>query len=194
MHIIQRPIMFVLPTSILYVSPQPPPQVHITDLIMRGNSAQQKRMVPVVDFVQTTMKDSNPANFFVLVDSHSDANTGCIQHCGGTTGGISSPIDTVSDLHLFTLYLVKRYYWQVLKGYLGQDCSMAAATASVLGRQLGEDPTLLQAKAPGIKFRNTGGLRGLFLMTCGPAMTNRYHFLFVSTLVFWYVLFRMGAN
>ena len=36
--------MFVLPTSILYVSPQPPPQVHITDLIMRGNSAQQKRI------------------------------------------------------------------------------------------------------------------------------------------------------
>jgi hypothetical protein len=64
----------------------------------------------------------------------------------------------------------------------------------MLGRQLQENPAPLDIKAPGVKFSNTGGLRGLCLLTCGPCMLNIDHYRRVLRMVKEFVPFLMQIS
>ena len=68
--------------------------VHLT---MKGNACigQQKRVGPVTNFIKATKTGNIPANIFVIFDTHSDANTGGLQHVGGVTGAVVAPVDEV---------------------------------------------------------------------------------------------------
>lgn len=65
---------------------------------MKGNACvgQQKRVGPVTDFIKATKNGNCPANIFVILDTHSDANTGSLQHAGGVTSPMVAPVDEVS--------------------------------------------------------------------------------------------------
>ena len=67
--------------------------VHLT---MKGNACigQQKRVGSVTNFVKVTKKRNIPANIFIF-DTHSDANTGGLQHVGGVTGAVVALVDEV---------------------------------------------------------------------------------------------------
>lgn len=66
-------------------------------LNMKGNAchSQQKRISPATEFLKATRKANIPANVFVVVDTHSDAHTGNLQHAGGVSSALVAPVDEV---------------------------------------------------------------------------------------------------
>ena len=69
--------------------------IHLT---MKSNTCvgQQKQVGPVTNFIKATKNGNFPANIFVIFNTHSDANTGCLQHVGGVTSAVVAPVDEVS--------------------------------------------------------------------------------------------------
>jgi hypothetical protein len=71
---------------------------------MRSNARRvAKHVEPITAFLRKTTNDGIPANFFVILDTHSDAFTGNLQHAGGQTNGLVAPIDEVCTICLMNV-------------------------------------------------------------------------------------------
>jgi hypothetical protein len=68
---------------------------------MRAGShfAQQHRLLPAIEFIKTSISKNMPANIFILIDTHADAASGCLQHTGGKSMSANTKI---VSLYLFT--------------------------------------------------------------------------------------------
>jgi len=52
--------------------------------IQKGNqNAQSNKLWPVINFLKKTISLDIPANTVIFIDTHSYANTGCLQYGGG---------------------------------------------------------------------------------------------------------------
>jgi hypothetical protein len=144
-------------------------QMLTASVLMRKGAhvAEAKKLTPAANFLERSVDDGMPANTFVILDTHSDELTGHLQHCGG----INNPMHTTVG-ELLTSYL-----GQPLLGCMSR-CSKAAK----------EDETV-KFKLSGAKpwceitTKSRGGRRGLFMVTCGPAIRQPFHFDEVRKLV-----------
>jgi len=116
------------------------------------------------NLIARSIQQKVPANVFIVVDTHSEEFTGMLQHSGGKTGA-----------GLATLK-------EILREYLGpafidamQRSSNAARSAP--GKPIG-DRTWYDHSASA-----RGGWRGVFLMSCGPAVNAKYHFETLQGLI-----------
>ncbi|KAG2029988.1 hypothetical protein BDR03DRAFT_987378 [Suillus americanus] len=138
-------------------------------LHMRGgaHASESKKLGPGVEFINRNIKAGFPPNTFLVVDTHSDEYTGMLQHTGGHSGGTNTTIT------------------EILMAYLGHDFIKSMTLSSDAARS---DKTVNRTAngntpwcdlTPGAR----GGWRGLFMVSCGPAIRVSHHFEAVKGLV-----------
>jgi hypothetical protein len=144
-------------------------QLFTTSVYMRKSAhvAEVKKLTPANDFLEHSVKDRMPANTFVLLDTHSDELTGHLQHSGGQTNPMHT---TVGEL--VTAYLGKPLLANMVR------CSQAAKQDDGARFKLSGSKPWCE-----ITTKSRGGRRGLFLVTCGPAIRQPNHFDEVHKLV-----------
>jgi len=98
-----------------------------------------------------------PANTFIVVDTHSEEFSGLLQHTGGNKGGTNTTLA------------------EILKAYLGPKFYNVMQESSVAARssvaKSSDDKSWSDSSAHG-----RGGWRGVFLLSCGPAVRAQFHF------------------
>ncbi|KAJ8581503.1 hypothetical protein M405DRAFT_847007 [Rhizopogon salebrosus TDB-379] len=138
-------------------------------LLMRkaAQVAEVKKLSPATSFLDRSVDDGMPANTFVLLDTHSDELTGCLQHCGGLTNPAHTKVG------------------ELLTSYLGEKLMAGMSRCSKVAKQDDAIKFKLSGAQPWceITTKSRGGHRGVFLVTCGPAIRQPYHFDEVQKLV-----------
>jgi hypothetical protein len=129
---------------------------------MRGAAhlSESKKLAPGVEFIQRNIHAGFPPNVFVVIDTHSDEFTGMLQHTGGHSGGTSTSIK------------------EIMTAYLGQEFRSAMQAASVAARS---DESIRKTVNGNdvwcdLTARARGGWKGLFMVSCGPAIRVSHHF------------------
>lgn len=115
-----------------------------------GQKKAQTAMRNGIAFIRRSILSDVPANTFVLVDTHSDTNTGGLQWSGGATG----PKHVLAS--------------EVLQKFCGGDFLSAMKAAANKAR--GMKRPLQQTGWCDDSPSSRGGWRGLLLSTCSPAM------------------------
>ncbi|KAG2335983.1 hypothetical protein BDR05DRAFT_1006280 [Suillus weaverae] len=146
-----------------------PNNVFVSTLRMRGAAhiSESKKLAPGVEFMRRNIKAGFPPNTFVIIDTHSDEYTGMLQHTGGHTGGTST---TVSE---------------IMMAYLGNEFLSGMQAASTAARCDQTASKTVSGKEPwcNLTARVRGGWRGVFMVSCGPAIRVSHHFEEVKALV-----------
>lgn len=136
---------------------------------MRGAAhiSESKKLAPGVQFLRDNTAAGNPPNTFIIVDTHSDEYTGMLQHTGGSAGGTNTTIR------------------EILMAYLGEECLKALKRASGAARSDNTERKTVNGRAPwcDLSARCRGGWRGVFMVSCGPAIRVTHHFEEVKALV-----------
>jgi hypothetical protein len=136
---------------------------------MRGAAhlVESRKLAPGLEFFHRNFRAGFPPNVFVVVDTHSDEFSGMLQHTGGHTGGTNTTIT------------------EIMQAYLGED--FVAMMRSSAARALGDKTVhkTLNGKVPWCNLTASarGGRRGLFMVSCGPAIRVSHHFDQVKALV-----------
>ncbi|KAG2108285.1 hypothetical protein DEU56DRAFT_760668 [Suillus clintonianus] len=143
--------------------------LYTSSLHMRGGAhlSEQKKLVQGVDFIDRNVLLGFPPNIFLVVDTHSDEYTGMLQHTGGHSGGTSTTIT------------------EILTAYLGAPFLKAMNASSTAARDNKVVMKTANGKVPWCDLSPSarGGRRGLFMVSCGPAIRVSHHFEAVKTLV-----------
>jgi hypothetical protein len=144
-------------------------QLYVADLRMRGAAhvIESKKLAPAVQFLHHNILAGYPTNVFVVVDTHSDEFSGMLQHTGGHTGGTNTTIT------------------EILQAYLGKDFVKGMKASAIAARNDTTVRKTLNGKAPwcDLTAKARGGWRGLFMVSCGPAIRVSHHFEEVKALV-----------
>jgi len=106
-------------------------------------------MAKAVEFIQRSVQSRAPANTFIVLDTHSDAETGFLQ----CSGGQRNPKYVMAS--------------EVVENFGGVDLPAAMRTAAE--QALGAEPPKEVDWYSDSAF-SRGGWRGLLLATCSPAM------------------------
>ncbi|KIK35615.1 hypothetical protein CY34DRAFT_16908 [Suillus luteus UH-Slu-Lm8-n1] len=144
-------------------------QLYVATIRMCGAThvIESKKLAPRVQFLYCNILAGFLPNVFVVVDTHSDEFSGMLQHTGGHTDGTNTIIT------------------EILQAYLGKDFVTRMKTLVIVARNDTTMRKTLNGKAPWCDFTaNTrGGWRGLFMVSCGPAIRMSHHFEEVKALV-----------
>jgi hypothetical protein len=136
---------------------------------MRGGAhkSEAKKLAPGVKFIDRNIKAGFPPNTFLVVDTHSDEYTGMLQHTGGHTGGTNTTIT------------------EILLAYLGEGFVKNMKRSSDAARSDRTVKKTLNGSTPWCDLTPSarGGCRGLFMVSCGPAIRVSHHFDAVKSLV-----------
>ncbi|KAG2059845.1 hypothetical protein BDR06DRAFT_967416 [Suillus hirtellus] len=124
-------------------------------------------LVPGVEFLHHNTAAGFPPNTFVIVDTHSDEFTRMLQHTGGHTGSTSTSIR------------------EILMAYLGEEYMNASKEASITARMDWTFRKTVNGKEPwsNVMASCRGGWRGVFMVSCGPAIRVSHHFEEVRAMV-----------
>lgn len=98
-----------------------------------------------------------PANVFMVVDTHSQEFTGLLQHSGGNKDGGFAAVD------------------EILAEYLGKAFRAAMQNSSDAARNSAQKEIGSSAWYDDTAYTR-GGWRGVFLLSCGPAVNATFHF------------------
>jgi len=98
-----------------------------------------------------------PANVFIVVDTHSEEFSGMLQHTGGKTEGSYAGVD------------------EILAEYLGEAFREAMQSSSDAARNSAPQEVGSSAWYDRTAYTR-GGWRGVFLLSCGPAVNVTHHF------------------
>ncbi|KAG2121485.1 hypothetical protein DEU56DRAFT_918171 [Suillus clintonianus] len=138
-------------------------------LHMRGGAhvSESRKLAPGVEFFRGNIAAGFPPNTFIIVDTHSDEYTGMLQHTGGHSGGTNTTIT------------------EILTAYLGADFLEMMKKSSDAARSDTTEIKTLRGNTPWCKLTPSarGGWRGLFMVSCGPAIRVSHHFFAVKELV-----------
>jgi hypothetical protein len=144
-------------------------QLSVSTLHMRGAAhvSECRKLAPAVEFLTLNKKAGYPANTFIIVDTHSDEYSGMLQHTGGHGGGTSTTIT------------------EILMAYLGHEFLEAMTSSYAAARGDRTVLTTVNGRQPwcDLTARARGGWRGLFMVSCGPAIRVSHHFQEVKALV-----------
>jgi hypothetical protein len=139
-----------------------------------SHAAQQKNLKPAIDFIKRSISVNLPANVFLLIDTHADSTSGCLQYTGGRTPR-SANIVTVSLMRSPSMVIIYKFL-KVIDAFLGKDFLAVMKMASAQGAQLKAtaaatpDAMSMASEVQNKHFRSTGGLCGIFMVSCGPSM------------------------
>jgi len=140
---------------------------------MRGGAhkSESKKLAPGAIFMDRNIKAGFPPNTFLVVDTHSDEYSGMLQHTGGHTGGTNTTIT------------------EILNAYLGEEFVKAMKRSSDAARSDKTVKKTVNGNTPWCDLTPNarGGWRGLFMVSCGPAIRVSHHFEAVKDLVEKYV-------
>ncbi|KAG2029991.1 hypothetical protein BDR03DRAFT_1017652 [Suillus americanus] len=138
-------------------------------LHMRGGAqlSEAKKLAPGVEFMNRNINAGFPPNTFLVVDTHLDEYTGMLQHTGGHTGGTNTTIT------------------EILMANLGEDFVTSMKASSDAARRDRTVKTTVSGNMPWCDLtpKARGGWRGLFMVSCGPAIRVSHHFEAVKGLV-----------
>ncbi|KAG1761232.1 hypothetical protein EDD22DRAFT_847910 [Suillus occidentalis] len=144
-------------------------QLYVAALRMRGAAhlIESKKLAPGVQFLHRNILAGFPPNVFVVVDTHSDEFSGMLQHTGGHTGGTNTTIT------------------EILQAYLGNDFVTGMKASATAARNDTTARKTLNGKAPwcDLTAKARGGQRGLFMVSCDPAIRVSHHFEKVKALI-----------
>ncbi|KAG2335998.1 hypothetical protein BDR05DRAFT_953664 [Suillus weaverae] len=146
-----------------------PENLYVSALRMRGaaHMIESRKLAPGIQFCHRNIVAGFPPNVFVVVDTHSDEFSGMLQHTGGHTGGTNATIT------------------EILKAYLGKEFVTAMKASADAARNDTTVCKTFNGKAPwcDVTAKARGGRRGLFMVSCGPAIRVSHHFEEVKALV-----------
>jgi hypothetical protein len=136
---------------------------------MRGAAhvTESKKLANAIQFFHRNILAGCPPNVFVVVDTHSDEFSGMLQHTGGHTGGANTTIT------------------EIMKAYLGNDFVGGMRASADAARKDTSVRKTLNGKVPWCDLtpKARGGRRGVFMVSCGPAIRVMHHFEQVRALV-----------
>ena len=127
-----------------------------------GQPAAQREMAEGRKFIQQSIACSVPTNTFVVIDTHTETETGNLQYGGGETRPEFAPAS------------------EVIRGYCGEALYKTMHTASVLAQQEKASETSHWFKD---SIRCRGGWRVLLLATCGQAVRTENSLIDLKRLV-----------
>jgi hypothetical protein len=144
-------------------------QLYVSALHMRGAAhvVESRKLAPGMEFFRRNFRAGFPPNVFIVIDTHSDEFSGMLQHTGGHSGGTSTTIT------------------EIIQAYLGEEFMAMMRASATRARN---DTTVLKTlngKTPwcNLTANSRGGRRGLFMVSCGPAIRVSHHFDQVKLLV-----------
>jgi hypothetical protein len=144
-------------------------QLYVAALRMRGAAhvIESKKLETVMQFFASNIHSGFPPNVFVVIDTHSDEFSGMLQHTGGHTGGTNTTIT------------------EILQAYLGEECLCWMKVSANSAKRASPVRKTLNGNVPwcDLTARARGGRRGLFMVSCGPAIRVSHHFEEVKALV-----------
>ncbi|KAG1868948.1 hypothetical protein DFJ58DRAFT_723355 [Suillus subalutaceus] len=136
---------------------------------MRGgvHLKSSKKLAPGVESIKCNIKAGFPSNTFLVVDTHLDEYTRMLQHTGGHAGSTNTTIT------------------EILLAYLGEDFVKSMKASSEAGRSDETVKKTMNGNAPRCNLtpRARGGWRGLFMVSCGPAIRVSHYFEAMKGLV-----------
>jgi hypothetical protein len=127
---------------------------------------ERNKMSGGCDLIVRSIKEKLPANVFIIIDTHSEEHSGMLQHCGGNTPG-AAKFATVRE---------------IIEGYLGKDFMSAMQNTSDAARN-SSDKEVRGNSWYDDRAYTRGGWRGVFLISCGPAVKPSFHYDTLITMV-----------
>ncbi|KAG1868953.1 hypothetical protein DFJ58DRAFT_723360 [Suillus subalutaceus] len=126
-----------------------------------------KKLAPGLQFLWDNTATGFPPNTFIVINTHSDEWTGMLQHTGGSAGGTSTSIGEIPMV------------------YLGEECLDALMRLLIAARSHKTEHKMVNGRAPwcNLSAHGRGGWRGVFMVSCGPAIGVVHHFDQVMALV-----------
>ncbi|KAG1746873.1 hypothetical protein EDB19DRAFT_1826261 [Suillus lakei] len=146
-----------------------PDNMWVLTLNMRGAAhlSESKKLAPGVEFIQHNIHAGFPPNIFIIINTHSNKFTTMLQHTGGHSGGTSTSIK------------------EIMTAYLGQEFQSAMKAVSTAARS--DESIRKTVNGNDVWCDLTacarGGWKGLFMVSCGPAIRVSHHFEEVKGMV-----------